>query len=655
MLNAEVTALRASQPVIAGDDELRDALEDANLPTLLAALAHLTGEDKWLHGEFQPTRSAPLDDNDSGGLSPAAQREARTAALNVLTEVRDGQRQIPAPPTPDEALRLLSLSLRETVPDDYATTMAQEAGFQARDIRWRDGRPSSAESFRALVIGAGLAGIAMARNLAQLGIEYEQVDKHADVGGVWWENTYPGAGVDTPSHLYSYSFAPNPQWSRYYAKQPEILAYIRDVADDTGVRNNCRFGCEVISAHWDAQDAMWDVVLRENGTESHERYNAVISCVGILNQPSVPPYEGMDDLRIPAFHSARWDHSVDHVGKRVAVIGTGASAMQIVPALAGTAADVFVFQRTPQWVVPSSNYHRDLTRGSQTLMSQMPYYAAFYRLRLTWLLQDKLLSTLHRDPQWPHQDRSINARNDRIREAFTQHITTQLDAHPDLIAQTVPAYPPYLKRILMDNNWLQTIQRPDVHLVSNAVSALYQDGVITDDGARHRVDLVVFATGFHSHRMLWPMDIVGARGRSLRDVWGDDNASAYLGIGVPEFPNLFMVGGPHTAIGHGGSAIYPAECAAAYIAQILVRMIEEQWWSIEPRADITEQYNAEVDREHESLIWTHPGATNWYRNSSGRVTINTPFRGVDYWRMTERPRFEDYVIAKSSAKDVDHG
>lgn len=636
--------------ITAHDEQLRDALQEANLSTLLAVLAHLTKDERWLSEEVQPTRANPLEDDDDGGLPPHVQQQIRDGALEVLTQLRDGQRALGEPPTAQDVTRLLSFSLREQIAEDYATTMAQEAGFTPREARWSGPeRPAAAEDFRVLIIGAGLSGIAMARNLASLGIAYEQVEKHEDVGGVWWENTYPGAGVDTPSHLYSYSFAPNAHWSRYYAKQPEILQYIRSVADDSGVRQACRFGCEVTSAVWNHDTALWDVTFQDNGQQRHEQFNAVISCVGILNQPSIPPYPGTDQLRIPAFHSARWDHSVDYTGKKVAVVGTGASAMQIVPAIAGQAQEVLVFQRTPQWVVPSSNYHRELTAGTQLLMEQVPYYAAFYRLRLIWLLQDKLLATLHRDPQWPHQDRSINARNDRIREAFTAHILDQLQERPDLADKAVPDYPPYLKRILMDNNWIQTIQRPDVRLVQGSVSALYEDGVITDDGARHEVDLIVFATGFHSHRMLWPMQIHGAHGQSIRDVWGEDDASAYLGISVPGFPNLFLIGGPHTAIGHGGSAIYPAECAAAYITELLVRMIEQQWRAVEPRQDVTDAYNAQVDQEHEQLIWTHPGATNWYRNSNGRVTINTPFRGVDYWKMTQHPNEQDFLIDRGPA------
>lgn len=638
-------AAESELTVTASDGELRDALLEANLPTLLAVLAHLTEDDRWLSDDVQPVRSAPLDDNDDGGLSPQIQVSVRAAALQVLADLRDGRRRVAEAPSREELTRLLSFSLRETIPDDYGTTMAQEAGFQPREVGWtHNTRPQTADAFRVLIIGAGLSGIAMARHLAALGIRYEQVDKHEDVGGVWWENTYPGAGVDTPSHLYSYSFAPNAAWSRYYAKQPEILSYIRSVADDCGIRDACRFGCEVISAVWDDATSMWDVTFSQDGVQTGGRFNAVIPCVGILNQPSVPAYEGMDALKIPAFHSARWDHSVNYAGKKVAVIGTGASAMQIVPAIADDAAEVLVFQRTPQWVVPNSNYHRELTDGTRLLMEQVPYYAAFYRLRLIWLLQDKLLTTLHRDPEWPHQDRSINARNDRIREVFTQHIVGQLRTRPDLVEKTVPEYPPYLKRILMDNNWIQTVQRPDVRLVQGGVSRLHEKGVITDDGQRYDADLLVFATGFHSHRMLWPMQIRGSTGRTIRDVWGEDNASAYLGIAVPQFPNLFLIGGPHTAIGHGGSAIYPAECAAAYIAQLLVRMIEEGWGSLEPRQDVADEYNAAVDREHETLIWTHPGTSNWYRNSAGRVIINTPFRGVDYWKMTQSPQLHDFLI-----------
>jgi 4-hydroxyacetophenone monooxygenase len=630
----------------ANDAQLHAALEEGNLPTLLLVLAQMTGEGKWLEAPYRPSRTLALNDNDDGGFDPALQTEIRTAAFEVLRDWRDGRRQLPAPPPDDRITEMLSVSLGEHVPPEYGQTMSEEAGFHPRtEVAWSGERPSGADSLHVLIIGAGLSGIAAAATLDRLGIQYTIAEKNAAPGGVWWQNTYPGAGVDTPSDLYSFSFAPKRGWDRYYAKQPEILSYIQETAAGLGITSKVRFNTEVTRAEWNESEQRWHVELgKDNGTADTIRVNAIISCVGILNRKSIPNFSGMDSFRGPMFHSSEWDHSVDVTGKKVAIIGTGATSQQLTPALAGTADKVLVFQRSPQWVAPNPNYSRTVPDGVRLLMKQVPYYAAFYRLRLIWQFQDKLLSTLRRDPDWPHQDRSINPINDKHRIFFTKHIDDELGNRTDLREKVLPTYPPYGKRILMDNDWIQTVKRDDVELITGAVSGFDEHHVILADGSKHRADVVVLATGFQTSAMLAPMDIRGRSGGSLRDLWGDDDAFAYLGSTVPDFPNFFIVSGPNTALGHGGSAIYINECSIAYIAQILIRMAENDITSVEVREDVMKAYNDKVDAENEALIWTHPGMNNWYRNRAGRIVTTIPFRGVDFWSMTREPDLDDFVI-----------
>ncbi|MCW2295427.1 flavin-containing monooxygenase [Rhodococcus erythropolis] len=637
------------QPVIDLDDaSLETALSEANLPTLLLVLRQITGDDAWLGDPYRPTRSVALNDNDGGGFTPEIQDHIRRSAFEVLREVRDGVRTVPEPPADSAVPEWLSVSLGEKVPQEYASTMAEEAGLHPRtNVAWTNGRPAAADTFSVLVIGAGPSGIATGATLARLGIPFTVVERGQRVGGVWAANDYPGAGVDTPTHLYSFSFAPRRGWTRFYAKQAEILQYFEDTAREHAVLENIQFETEVTESIWSENEGLWYVTLAAGGTTRTVTARAVVSCVGMLANKSIPHFTGMDEFTGPMFHSSEWDHTVDITGKKVAVIGTGATSMQIVPAIVDKAAEVQVFQRSPQWIVPNANYLRDVPANVRLLMEHVPFYAGFYRLRLIWQFQDKLLSTLYKDPNWEHPERSVNAKNDKHRVFLTDYVTSQLASRPELVSKVLPTYPPYGKRILMDNQWMTTIQRGDVTLIDDGVTGFDEGHVLTADGSAYDTDVVVLATGFKATKFLWPINVVGRDGVVLREVWGDDDATAYLGIAVPKFPNLFIVGGPNTALAHGGSFLYTAECAMAYTVQMIIGMIERGTHAVEVRQDVTDAYIQRVDAEHDRLIWTHEGMNNWYRNKAGRVVAPTPWRGVDYWAMTREPDISDYVITDS--------
>ncbi len=637
-----------TQPVrtTATDEELAAALESANIPTLLMVVAHLTGDHSWLETPYRPTRTIALDDNDSGGLPPERQIEVRAAALDMLRRWREGTIPVPAPPSDRKLVEMLSVANGEQVPREYGVMLAEEALFHPRDVTWGEGPVlGSVENMHVIVIGAGISGICTAIKLRQLGIPYTVLEKNGSLGGTWLENDYPGAGVDTPSHLYSFSFDPSPSWSRYYAKQPEILDYLRGVVQRHGIADAIRFGVEVIRATYDSGAKQWVVAVREpDGSTAIQTATVLISAVGQLNRPQYPVIDGLESFKGPVFHSAQWRHDVDLVGKRVAVLGTGASAMQVVPEIAGTPERVLVFQRSPQWAAPNGNYLRNVTHETQLLMEQVPYYATWYRIRLLWMFNDKLYPSLQIDPNWPHLDRSVNAANDKHRAYFTEHIRSSLGDRMDLWDEVLPTYPPYGKRILMDNGWYEAITRDDVELITDKVERVTVDAVVTGDGERHPVDVIVLATGFQSQRMLWPMDIHGIDGQSIRDLWGDDDARAYLGMTVPGFPNLFVTYGPNTNLGHGGSVIFHTECQVNYISRVLVEMVERDIRSVECRKDVFEEYNARVDAAHNRMIWSHRGMDTWYRNARGRVVTNTPWRLLDYWRMTRRPSLDDFEV-----------
>lgn len=626
------------------DEELREALLSANIPTLLMVLAHVTGDHSWLEPPYIPTRTIALNDNDTAGFSDELQAAVREGALEMIRDWRDGRIPDPPAPTSRQITEMLSISMGEVVPEEFGAMMAEEARFTRRDFEWSASPPADKlADFRVIIIGAGISGILAAIKLRDLRIPYVVLEKNAAVGGTWLENSYPGAGVDTPSHIYEFSFETSPTWSRYYAKQEEILAYLSDVAARHEIIESIQFETEVISAGYDPRQQRWHVVARDKNEEVRSyAANALISAVGQLNRPKIPDIPGLESFSGPMFHSAMWQNDVELEGKRVGIIGTGATSMQIVTALAGTPSELLVFQRSPQWAAPNGNYKRDISPGTRLLMEQLPYYARWYRIRLLWIFNDKLHPSLMIDPEWPHPERSINAANDRHRSYFTQHILRELGDRADLLPKVLPTYPPYGKRILMDNGWYEAVTRPDVELVSHEVVAVDGDDVVTADGERHKVDVLILATGFLNQRMLYPMEIRGASGQSLRELWGENDAKAYLGMTVPGYPNFFIMLGPNTALGHGGSVIFMSECQVNYITRVLGRMIEDGISAVEVKQGVYDRYNETVDSAHGRMIWSHPGMTNWYRNPRGRVVAVTPFRLLDYWNMTHRPDLADY-------------
>ncbi len=624
---------------------LESALAAASIPTLLMCLAQITGDRRWTEAPFLPKRDVSMIPDPSGGLPEEVQKEVRDAMRSVLEEIEAGRRQVSKSDIDDEAaLRMMRVCLGERVPPEYAPMALEEMAMRDRAVRWRSTPPpGAARDFQVLVVGAGVSGLCAAYRLQELGIPFRVVEKNADVGGTWIDNSYPESGVDTPNHFYSYSFAPNTHWSSHYSKREEVWTYLRDVAQRFDLLRHIEFRTEVLAMRWHEDRQMWQVRLRSESGEREIWANAVITAVGQLNRPKMAAFPGMETFTGPWWHSALWRHDVPLEGKRVAVIGTGASAIQFMRSVAARAAKVTIFQRSPQWIRHEPNYHGRVSRETQWLMDHVPFYCEWYRFGLMWRFGDGLLPTLKRDPDWPHPERAMNARNDRHREMLTQYLLSELEGREDLIPKTLPDYPPYGKRILIDNDWFKTLRRPNVELVTEAVDHVDGERIVTSSGAIHEADVIILATGFEAGKMLAPMDIVGRNGLSIREAWGDDDPYAYIGTTVHGFPNLFCVLGPNTALAHGGSIFFISECQIRYATACLVEMIENGQASIEVRKEVQDDYVARVDAEHAQLVWTHPGMRNWYRNDRGRVFSPMPWRLVDFWRMTHDPDFSEYV------------
>ncbi len=636
----------ADAPVTEDDAFLADALEHASIPTLLVSLVHLTGDASLLNGPIRPG-GAMMGDADSG-MSTGDKAAVRAMALDALRAYRDRGCTLPPPPSPETVRAMMSFMVGTEVPGEYVPMMLEEMaldGRDARDVEWDDVPVAAREGFRVAIIGAGMSGLLAAIRLEEAGIPYVVLEKNPAVGGTWLENAYPGCRVDVANHFYSYSFAPNHDWSEFFSQRDELHAYFERCADDYGIRAKLRLGTEVLAARFDEAASRWILRLRTaDGREEDLVAQAVISAVGQLNRPKLPDIPGRDTFAGPAFHSARWPDGLALDGKRVAVIGTGASAFQLVPEVAKVARQVWVFQRSAPWMVPNPRYHSRVSDAKKWLLTHVPYYARWYRFFLFWPGSDGLMPSLVVDPEWPHPDRAVNAVNDGMRAMFTQFMADQITDDPALLAQVTPAYPPFVKRMLQDNgSWLRALQRANVELVTERIAAIVPEGVRGADGGSWDVDVIVYATGFHANRYLWPMEITGRDGASLRERWGDE-PRAYLGITVPDFPNLFCLYGPGTNLAHAGSIIFHSECQVRYVMGCLATLLRGGHATMECRRDVHDAYNARFDARHATLVWSHPGEGSWYKNAAGRVMVVSPWRLVDYWTWTKTPDPADFTL-----------
>jgi 4-hydroxyacetophenone monooxygenase len=638
----------AGQPFTTSDQEIAEALLDVSIPTLILSLVHISGDPSLIRGALKP---AGLFLNEvQGYMSEEDRAAARDLALGIIADYRDRGCPEPEPVDADLLKEMMEWLVCEPVPDEYVPMVLEEMELDGVDRRaHRVDDPAAADAraeFPVVVIGCGESGLLAGIRLKEAGIPFTIVERNAGVGGTWYQNTYPGARVDVGNHFYCYSFESTDRWTHFFAEQPELQRYFEDVMVRYGIGPHIRFNTEVTDATWDDATACWTVSVRDSdGRASTLTARALISAVGQLNRPKTPDIAGHADFAGPAFHSAEWDHSVDLRGKRVAMIGAGASGFQIAPAIAQETAHLTVFQRTAQWMFPNPNYHAEVGPGVQWALRHLPFYGRWYRFLLFWPGCDKGLDAARVDPDYPDQQRAVSEISEITRLVFTEWITSQLGDDADLAAKVVPDYPATGKRTLQDNgSWLRTLTRDDVELVRTPIARIESDAVVTDDGVRHPADVIVYATGFHANRVMWPMSIVGRDGADLCTRWGE-RPVAYLGITVPGYPNLFCMYGPGTNLASGGSLIFHSECQMRYISACLEQLIAGGHRSMEPRQDRSDDWVRRSQDEMSRMVWAQPSITHsFYKNSFGEVYTLSPWRLVDYWSWTRDVDPGDFVF-----------
>jgi len=636
----------AGVPFDTSDEAIAEALVDVSIPTLMLSLVHMSGDPSLIRG---PLRPAGLFLNEvQGYMSEEDKDEVRSIAVRVIREYRDRGCPEPAPVSAELLHEMMEWLVCEEVPAEYVPMLMEEMELDGTDAR-RTGvhsDPAARAAFPVVVIGCGQSGLLAGIRLKEAGIPFTIIEKNAGVGGTWWENTYPGARVDVGNHFYCYSFEPTDTWTEYFARQPELQAYFESVMHKYAIEPHVRWSTEVLGAAWDDRTGTWTVRTRAgDGTESTLEARAVISAVGQLNRPHIPDIPGRDTWAGPSFHSARWDHSVDLSGQRVAMIGAGASGFQIAPAIADGVESLTVFQRTAQWMFPNPNYHETVGPGVRWALRHLPFYGRWYRFLILWPGCDKGLEAARVDPNYPDQQRAVSEMNELTRQMFTEWITGQVDDDPDLVAKVVPDYPATGKRTLQDNgSWLRTLTRDNVDLVRTGIDHIEADAVVTVDGRRYPADILVYATGFTATEVLSPMEISGRGGVDLRTLWGERPA-AYLGITVPGFPNLFCMYGPGTNLAHGGSLIFHSECQIRYITRCIDLLIDGDHRSMEPRQDRYDDWHRRSQQEMATLVWSQPSVRHsFFKNSHGEIHGLSPWRLVDYWSWTKEPDPDDFVL-----------
>lgn len=614
----------------------------ADVPVLLVAVAQLTGDLSILREEFRPDASNLFD--PAAGLSPECQAEARALAAEILRRHVEEQREAAPPPTDEQLRRMIGFLVGDDTVDTYDVLLREELAPSGTDLRmpqWHSDDFGPREPFSVAVIGAGMSGLAVAHRLRQVGINVTLFEKNRDVGGTWFENTYPGCRVDVPNHLYQYSFAQTTRWPEFFSSQDSLLDYFRWCTDELGLREHIRFSTEVESVTFDEDRQLWK--LRVRGENEDHEFNAVCSAVGQLNRPHFPEIPGGERFAGPSFHSAEWDHDIDLRGRKVGVIGTGASAAQFIPVVAEQVRELVVFQRTPPWLAPTPNYHDVLPDELRGLMDILPDYVRWDRLWLFWRTHEGLLPAAQVDPEWEQQEVSVSAANEFVRQMLTAYLRMEFP-EDELFEKVVPTYPPISKRILRDNGvWARTLRRDNVELVTDAIAEITERGVRMVDGTEREFDVLIYGTGFHASKFLMPMKVTGSGGVDLHERW-DGDARAYLGMTVPQFPNLFMLYGPNTNIVINGSIIYFTECEVHYIVECMRLLLSNGHRSLECRSEVHDDYNVMIDEGNRSMAWGASTVNTWYKNAKGRITQNWPFTLLEYWQRTREPDPSDYVL-----------
>lgn len=644
----DLYAQHTSELIIESDEELERIARGAELPVILVALAAALDDASILREDLRP----PLTPMDTapvphGGMTAQQQEQAIGIAVAGLKRLRD-KGVTSVGPLSDERRREL-LGFLSGGRDEWLDMLSHELALVPEHggrPDWRFEEIAAGRDFSVLIVGAGVGGIAAAYRVMQAGLPYTHIEAGENLGGTWAKNTYPGVRLDTPTFGYSYSFAQRGDWPHQFAEGSEIADYLDDVVDRAGLRAAIEFDTRLLRIRWDEGAGAWEATTAgSDGIRQTRMFSAVVSGLGLLDRPNIPEFEGADLFEGVTMHSQEWNHGIDLAGKRVAVIGTGASAYQIVPAIVDDVAALTVFQRSAPWMLPAPNYHDEVGETFAWLVRKVPHFAQWYRLWVILTGIEGRAHTVTAEDGWNGVPLSISPKSQELREYLAARIEAQLSTRPDLLSVAIPDYPPGAKRMLRDNGvWARALTADKTTVVTSGIDSFTPTAIIDGDGVAHEVDVVVYATGFRPSEFLEGIEVIGRNDVDLQDFWAG-NARAYNGVTIPGFPNLFLIYGPNVGGVVQGSLHFMLERAAEFAVKSMREVIERGVTAIDVRPEALDRFVEYVDVGSRRMAWGQPYVHTWYQNASGRVTAIWPYTNIEYWNLTERvdPADHDFL------------
>jgi len=635
--------------VVLDPSEIRANLAEADPALLLLSLVHVTGDVSLLE------RYADKIASESSGEWRIVPK--KVVSSDVLDELIDqlctalARSEQPAYLGVDDLgvfAKMAEVAVGGHIEVGELQMFLEQAGFQADQPTIPQTKAPS-ETLNVAIIGAGMAGITAAIGATDRGYSYEIFERSEHLGGVWWENTYPGVAVDTPTLYYSLSFEMSPDWTDYYPTGDQYLKYLERVADKYSITEHLHLSSEVTKLEWDDNDQVWEITYRSaDGTTKSARAAAIITALGHFNRPSFPDLPGRETFAGDSFHSAQWNHDVDLEGKRVGIIGSGASGVQIISTIADQVGHLTSFQRQPHWIMPNKIGDGRVAENERWRLKHLPYYMQWRRFAAFWF-SSRRYDAIRVDPAWAKDHLSISKTNDTIMHDALDYIDRCFGAGSELAKKLTPDFPPFGKRLIRDpgefreGGYYFALSQPNVDVNTSKLARIVPEGIETVDGELIELDVIIYATGF-ALEWLASIEIIGRDGQVLKETW-TPNPKSYIGGTVPGFPNLFVNSGPNSGLGYAGGQNFIAEASTHYALECLQLVLERDGRSIEPKQEAHDRHNEKLEAVMEGSIWKYAlDAVTYYRNDVGHVVLPNPWTLNEYWQLTREPIEADFII-----------
>ncbi|MEM8981811.1 MAG: NAD(P)/FAD-dependent oxidoreductase [Pseudomonadota bacterium] len=627
------------------EEQVRAIVDEANIGVLRVALYHETQD-----AELAAIPSIEWPIRGGALMAFSLPRESHALVREKAVHYLLSDRAPKPVPTKAEAAVLMEMFTGKKQSPEAVDYGYEELAYAEipRDVVWTK-KPDAdiLDNFVVTIVGAGFSAIAAAIQLDRLGIQWQIIERHSDLGGTWHINNYPEARVDVSTFLYQYKFEKNYPWESYYAPRDELQRYANYIVDKYGLRDRITLNTKLVAAKWSEADHRWTITVEEARGETRTFVsNAIISASGLFNTPKLPDIDGIQSYRGKMFHTTAWDHDYDYSGKRVALIGTGSTGLQLARGVASKASHLTVFQRTASWVTPVKGYRSKISSAKRWLLDNMPGYHNWFTY-LNYYAELQMQDFQEVDEAWVAKGGHVNEKNAAFAQSLTEMIRQKVGDRDDLFEKLVPNVVPMARRLVIDNDWYQTAMRDNVSIETGGIQAITEKGIRTNDGVEHEYDLIVLSAGFDVSRYLLPAEYEGVDGVTLDDLWSKDGARAFKGITLPGFPNFFMMYGPNGQARIGSFHSW-AENFSRYIAGLLVYMLEQGGDSLCVTRSAYDTYNANMDEAMKGLLWETETGNGYYVNQHGRSGVNMPWSVHDFYTMIQHIDPENYAVSETT-------